>query len=270
MSLSYEDRKKTILDQLEQDNKVQVHALAEQLNVSAETIRRDLDRLEKEGWLKKVYGGAVKTRMETWEPPFVQRAQMNAAEKMLIGKYAASLIKEGETIMVDHGTTAIELVRHLRERTDVTIVTHSVPVLLFALESFKGRIIFAGGEVNTALQSAAGPLTDMLLGQFRVHKAFITVGGISLVEGITDYDLNEAGISRKMMERAEESIVLADHSKFGKATFAKISTLHNVSMLITDPGCPAEWIEHLRERDVEVHIAGDKGDAGEEESAYEA
>lgn len=255
MSLTYEERKKTILEQLMKEEKVQVFLLSEQLSVSPETIRRDLDRLDKEGMLKKVYGGAVKARTESWEPPFIQRTQINHTEKESIGKLAASLVKEGETIMIDNGTTTIEVIRYLRDRSDVTIVTHSVPALLLAMEMFKGRIVFAGGEIDVHLQSAGGALTERVLQQFKVHKAFISVGGISLVDGITDYDLKEVSISRKMMERAEEVIVLADHSKLGISTFAQIASLQEVSMIITDQHCSTEWVEHLKEKNVEILIA---------------
>ncbi|CAM4104768.1 DeoR/GlpR family DNA-binding transcription regulator [Paenibacillus alkaliterrae] len=255
MSLTFEERKKTILERLAREERVQVVALSTDLNVSPETIRRDLDRLEKEGRLKKVYGGAVSAGMDSSEPPFLHRTQMNPAEKSSIGQLAASLVKDGETIMIDNGTTTVEVIRYLRDRSDITIVTHSVPALLLAMEVFKGRIIFAGGEVNSIQQSTTGTLAESMLQQFKVHKVFISVGGISLVEGITDYDLNEAGMSRKMMERAEEAIVLADHSKFGKTTFARISSLQDVSMIISDRGCPAEWVEHLKEREIELLIA---------------
>ncbi|MEX2415058.1 MAG: DeoR/GlpR family DNA-binding transcription regulator [Paenibacillaceae bacterium] len=255
MSLSFEDRKNKILLELAKEEKVNVHLLAEELNVSTETIRRDLDRLEKDGKLKKVYGGAVKARLDTWELPFIQRAQINAAEKRAIAALAASLVNYGETIMIDNGTTTLELLRCLRERDDITIVTHSVPTLLLAMEIFKGRIIFVGGQLNVLQQSFAGPLTEMMLQQIKVNKAFISVGGISLNDGITDYDLNEASISRRMIGRSEEAIVLADYSKFGKTTFAKISSIKEVSMIITDCGCPSEWIQNLTEQEIEILVA---------------
>ncbi|KIL39785.1 DeoR faimly transcriptional regulator [Gordoniibacillus kamchatkensis] len=259
MSLTFEERKKTILEQLLRDEKVQVFGLAERLAVSPETIRRDLDRLEKEGMLKKVYGGAVKTGTHIWEPPFSQRTQINKAEKEAIGKLAASLVKENETVMIDNGTTTMEVIRHLQGRSDVTIVTHSVPVMLLALETFKGDNHFAGGEINAALQSAGGALAEQTLQQFKVHKAFISVGGVSLVDGITDYDLHEASISRKMIERAEEAIVLADHSKFGVSTFCRISSLQDVSMIVTDRGCPEELVRQFREKSIELLIAEQEG-----------
>ncbi|WP_337102211.1 DeoR/GlpR family DNA-binding transcription regulator [Paenibacillus sp. YIM B09110] len=255
MSLTYEDRRMTILNHLEMEGKVQVHRLSEQLSVSTETVRRDLDRLEKEGKLRKVYGGAVKMRMELVEPPFLKRTQMMKAEKASIGKLAASLVEDGETIMVDNGTTTIEILPYLRDRTNITLITHSIPVLNLAMETFRGTIIFAGGEVNPEYQATTGSLTDRMLDQFKVNKAFISLGGISLADGITDYHLAEAAISRKMMQRAEESILVADHSKFGMSTFARVARLEEISMLITDAGCPKEWIDTMEALGIEVRIS---------------
>ncbi len=255
MSLTYEDRRTTILEQLERDGKVQVLRLADQLLVSTETIRRDLDRLEKEGKLRKVYGGAVKTRSDAVEPPFLTRAELRKDEKAWIGKLAASLVKEGETVMLDQGTTTLEVMRHLMDRADITVITHSVSALQVAMEGFKGKFIFAGGEVNLAKQSSAGTMTETILDQFKVNKAFISVNGISMTAGMTDCDLTETYVSKKMMQQAEEVIVLTDHTKFGVTTFAKVGKLDDVSMIITDEGCSKEWIQYLQDKDIELLIA---------------
>lgn len=254
MSVTYEDRREKILHQLELEGKVKVHILAEQLEVSAETIRRDLDRLEKEGKLRKVYGGAVKSRAEHIEPSFTSRSQTWTEEKAAIGQLAASLVKDGETILLDNGTTTIEVMRYLKDRSHITVITHSLPVLNLAMEIFQGKIIYIGGDMDRTKQATTGPLTEMLLEQFKVNKAFISVGGISLTDGITDYDLDEAYISRKMLERAEEGIVLADHSKLGVTTFAKLAKLEDISMVITDRGCSQEWVDNLSARGIEVLI----------------
>ncbi|MDR0270806.1 DeoR/GlpR family DNA-binding transcription regulator [Paenibacillus sp.] len=259
MSLTYEERRRTILARLSTEGKVQVHDLAGLFNVSTETIRRDLDRLEKEGRLRKVYGGAVQTRSERIEPTFIKRSQMHQHEKQAIGKTAASLVKEGETVLLDNGTTTIEIMRELMERSDVTVITNSLPILLCALEGFKGKIIFAGGEVNMGCQASTGAIAHQLLDQFKVNKAFISAGGISLADGITEYNLEEALLSRKMMQRAEESILVADHSKFGVTTFTQIAPIEQISMIVTDPGCSQEWIEALNKLDVEVLISGKSG-----------
>lgn len=255
MSLTYEDRRMTILNHLELEGKVQVHHLSELLTVSTETVRRDLDRLEKEGKLRKVYGGAVKMRMELVEPPFLNRVEMMKPEKAAIGKLAASLVQDGETIMLDNGTTTIEIVPFLKDKTNVTLITNSIPILNLAMETFRGRIIFAGGEVSQECRAVTGSLADQLLDQFKVNKAFISAGGISLHDGITDFHLAEAVISRKMMQRAEETILIADHSKFGLSTFARVAKLEEISMLITDPGCPKEWVDTMEALSIEVRIS---------------
>lgn len=252
MSLTFEDRKTTILDQLDKEGKVHVHRLAKQLNVSTETVRRDLERLEKEGRLRKVYGGAVRIRVEQTEPPFFKRSLMQQQEKREIGALAASLIKDGETILLDNGTTTLEIMRAIKDRAQVTVITNSVPILNYALNEFRGRIVFAGGEMDPRVQAAVGPVVHRTLDEFKADKAFISVGGVSLTDGVTDYDLEEAAVSRKMMQRAEESFIVADHTKLGVTTFAKICPLENVSVLLTDASCPQEWVKGLREREVEV------------------
>ena len=206
MSLSFEKRKKKIMECLNKEGKVEVQALADELGVSTETIRRDLERLDQEGKLKKVYGGAVKVRADAFELPFDKKTLINAKEKAAIGRRAAALVKDGDTIMIGNGTSTLEVVRNLHSHPNVTIVTHSTPVLLLAMEMFPGRIIFVGGEVNRHQRSVSGPLSELVLNRLRVNKAFISAGGVSLVDGITDYEISEANISRIMIERADEAI----------------------------------------------------------------
>ncbi|WP_276354523.1 DeoR/GlpR family DNA-binding transcription regulator [Cohnella caldifontis] len=255
MSLSYERRKKKILEQLGKEGRVEVPALAEELRVSTETIRRDLERLDREGRLKKVYGGAVKVEADSIELPFDVKTALQSREKAAIGKLAASLVKNGDTVMLGNGTTTIEIIRNLGESRDVTIVTHSTPALLLALDAFPGKVIFIGGEVNKRQKSAEGPLAEMLLNQLRVNKAFLSAGGVSLADGVTDYELAEASISRKMMERADETVFLIDSSKFGNTTFANVCSLDDVYTVITDRHCSAEWKQYLADKDIQVRIA---------------
>lgn len=258
MSLSFEKRKKKILDFLSKDGKVEVPMLAETFNVSTETVRRDLERLDSEGKLKRVYGGAIKVRSDSLELPFDEKTLLYAKEKAAIGKYAASLINNGDTVMLGNGTTTIEIIRNLKDHTNVTLVTHSTPTLLLAMELFRGPIIFIGGEVNRHQKTMSGPLAERMLDQLRVNKAFLSTGGISLVDGVTDYELSEANISRKMMERADEVIFLADSSKFGKMTFANICSLDDVYTVITDNQCSEEWRRYMAERDIALLIADEE------------
>lgn len=255
MSLSYEERKTTIMESLEKEEKVQVRVLANLLHVSDETIRRDLDRLEKEGYLKKVYGGAVKNKIHSWELPFDEKTTINQKEKQAICKAAADLVEDGDIIMVGNGTTPLDMIPFLVDKQDITLITHSVPVMLAAMDSFKGRVIFIGGEIERNQKYMSGPLSERMLEMLRADKAFVCAGGISIANGITDYDISGSSISRKMMERAEEVIVLADHSKFGKTTFAYMCSITDASRIITDQSCPDEWKKIVAARGVELIVA---------------
>lgn len=257
MSLSFEERKKIILKSLEREEKVQVRVVAKILQVSDETIRRDLDRLEKEGILKKVYGGAVKAKFNSWELPFDQKTAINEQEKQAICKAAAALVEDDDIIIIGNGTTPLEIVRFLADKNNITLITPSLPVLLLAMEVFKGRIIFIGGEFERNQKYTSGPLSEMMLQYLKANKAFIAAGGISTVNGITDYDINGSSISRKMMERAEDVIILADHTKFGKTTFAYMCALTDASMIITDKSCSVEWKNTLAKKDIELLIVDD-------------
>ncbi|PLT32687.1 DeoR/GlpR family DNA-binding transcription regulator [Bacillus sp. V5-8f] len=255
MSISFEERKLTILAALDKEEKVYVRQLANQFRVSDETIRRDLDRLEKEGFLKKVYGGAVKMKIQNWELPFDEKTTIHNQEKQAICKAAANLVEDGDIIMIGNGTTPLEIVRYLAHKTDITLITHSMPVMLLAMEFFKGRIIFIGGEFEKNQKYTSGPLTERMLEMMKADKAFISAGGISTINGITDYDLSGSSVSRKIIERADQVIILGDHSKFGQTTFAHMCSLTEVSMIITDKNCPNEWKHILAKMEIELLIA---------------
>lgn len=260
MSLAFENRKKTILKRLISEEKLYVPDLAKALNVSSETIRRDLDRLEKEGKLKKVYGGAILANNDTLEPSFEQKTVINQIEKRAIAKKAASLIEDGDIIMIGNGTTPLEIIRYLDHKNNITLITHSAPVMLLAIEIFKGRTIFIGGELDSNQQSTHGPLAELTLKQMKAHKAFISVGGISIEDGITDYDINESHMSRLLMERSEELIVLADHTKLGESTFSQICGLENVNTIISDWNSPKEWRDMLKEYNISFLLADNQSE----------
>lgn len=255
MSLAFEQRKKKILDRLAKDKELHVPDLVETLNVSSETVRRDLDRLEKEGKLKKVYGGAILPGSNLWEPPFDQKSMINTTEKQAIGKLAASIVEDEDIIMVGNGTTTVEMVDFLSEKKNVTLITYSTPVLLRAMKTFNGPIIFIGGEVDKNQKSTHGLLAELSLKQLRADKAFIPAGGISISEGINDYDLTEAKMSRLLMERSNETFIVADHSKLGVVTFAHICPLGNISSLITTNPCSEDLRGFLRDHHVQLMIA---------------
>lgn len=255
MSLSFEKRKIKILAMLKQEGRVQVRAIAKELQVSDETVRRDLERLDKEGQLKKVYGGAVKIEAKTFELPFEEKRMMNTKEKRAICKQAAELVQEDDIIFIGNWTTPLEIVRFLGNKPKITVITPSLPVLLLALDHFPGKIIFIGGEIDNNQKYTSGPLSENMIRQLKANKAFIAAGGISDVNGVTDYDINGSSISRKMMERSDEVIILADHSKFGETAFSYMCELTDATKLITDKHCPKEWRNIVLKKGIQLYIA---------------
>jgi DeoR/GlpR family transcriptional regulator of sugar metabolism len=261
VSILSEDRKAVILEGLAREGKVMVITLAEQLNVSTETVRRDLLTLEREEKLKRVYGGAVQATFRNDEAPYTLRQKMHANEKKAIGMRAAELIEDGSTIIIDIGTTALELAKSIQGSKRLTILTNSLRVAASLLESislerFTGKVILLGGEVNAEQHSISGTLCEQMMLQFRVDQAFLSVGGISLTHGITDYDVNEAAMSRIFASAAQEVIVLGDQSKLGISTFAHIVPIEQVDVIISDKSCPAEWLPVMEEKRVQWIEAG--------------
>lgn len=260
MSISSEERKRVIVDQLKLDGRVKVPELSQRFAVSEETVRRDLLLLEREGLAKRVYGGAVPSKPTNYEPPYLQRQKEKALEKERIGRAAAALVSSGDTIAIDVGTTTLELAKAIAGRERLTVLTNSLAVAYHLMESlnggrFTGKIIVIGGELNPEQQSMSGTMAERTISQFRVDKAFISVGGVSPNRGISDYDLAETGMSRRMAEAAGQTIVLADDSKLNKEAFVEIVPLRSVHTIVSNVAAPREWTQLLRAHRLQWTVA---------------
>lgn len=253
-----------MMEQIKLQGQIKVSEMSSLLTVSEETVRRDLVLLEKEGLAKRVYGGAVLPKLTSFEPPYLQRQMVNKAEKARIGHAAAELIESGDTIVIDIGTTALEVAKAIADRERLTILTNSLAVAYHLMESvnshrFSGKIVVIGGELNSEQQSMSGTIAESIMSQFRVDKAFISVGGVSLERGISDYDINESGVSRRMIEAAYRTIVLADHSKLDKEAFVEIAPLERTHVIVSDVGAPKEWLQFLRSHHIQWIDANAEG-----------
>ncbi|QHT62260.1 DeoR/GlpR transcriptional regulator [Paenibacillus lycopersici] len=245
MSLAGEERKRSIMTLLGERGNVNVVELSQLFEVSTETIRRDLDELEKDNRLKKVYGGAVKLTRES-EPAYYEREVIRAEEKRRIGALAANLIEDNDVLIIDEGSTAMQILHHLEGKCDLTVLVCSIPTLTLLVDyqkrgTFDGRIIFIGGEINAKHLRVSGPIAEKIMEDFYVNKSFISVDGLSLEHGITGYDYDRALFSRKLIRCSESVIVVADGSKIGKRTVAKIGELSDVHMIVSDIGIPKGW-----------------------------
>lgn len=253
MSVLSVERKTAILDRLQAYGKVNAAELARLLDVSMETVRRDLDVMEKEGLLKRVHGGAVKINFQLGEPPFVQRRQVRLEEKKKVAIRAAQLVKDGDTIVMGVGTTILEMAHCIRGVNKVTILTNSVPAAHALMDSvnqglFHGRVILLGGELDAEQYSARGSVCEKMMDLFSVNKAFISPGGISL-SGVTEYSLEDYSISSKMIQVAKETIILADHSKIGIEALCKFSQLDHIHAIVCDQAAPPSWKPYLENID---------------------
>ena len=236
------------------DNGVnRVEDLSRRLNVSAATVRRDLDLLERRGALRRVHGGAVSMESRLDESLFEDKTALAVREKRRIAEAALRFIEPGDTIYLDGGSTVLELARLLCERTSLTVVTNS----LHAAHELAGRgprLIVIGGELRRLSQTLVGPLTRLVLQELHLDKAFMGTIGFSLKEGLTTTDPSEAFTKQAVMGQARQVIVLADSSKAGKVSFASAGRWANVHVIITDK--PLAFAGALAGKGVKIVRAG--------------
>ena len=253
-SIFAEERKDRILTLLEGKQKVTVSELSREFGVSEVTIRKDLNSLENMGLLKRTHGGAISIYGTRFELPTVEKVVKNKEEKQKIGAYAASLIQDGESILLDSGTTTLEIARNLRNARNLTVVVNDLNVA-GVLEPYPGiEVIVLGGTLRKGVSSLVGPITLNALSNLYVDKLFLGANGISIERGITTPDMVHAETKRKMTEMAREVIVVADSSKMGHISFASVVPLSKVDLIITDRGIAPEYVEKLEEKQVQVVI----------------
>jgi len=212
---------------------IRVEDLCRVLKVSAATVRRDLDELDRAGAIRRVHGGAVSVEGRMEEPVFADKTARAVREKRRIAEAALTFVEPGDTIYLDGGSTVLELARLLRDRTNLTVVTNSVHAAV-ELAGRGPRLILIGGEMRRLSQTLVGPLTRLVLQQLHLDKAFMGTIGFSLKEGLTTTDPSEAFTKELVMEQARRVIVMADGSKAGKVSFARAGRWERVHILISD------------------------------------
>ncbi len=219
-------RHQTILDVLQRRGNVKVTDLADELSVSPVTIRADLEYLEQQKSLRRTRGGAVPMWPRRFEQPLEVTVARHQAEKRAIGQYAAQMVKNGDTILVDVGGTATELAKALpHELRDVVVVTNGLNIAL-ALENHPGvTVVVTGGTLRPLQHSLVAPLGTILLKQVNADLAFIGCSGVDPTKGFTNANLAEAEIKVAMMDAAIKKVILADHSKLLQVASARICDL---------------------------------------------
>ncbi len=247
-------RHEWILDQLRDHERVEVAILAQELNTSEVTVRRDLDLLAESGALRRVHGGAVSLLLRGEELPFALRELEAGEAKERIAARTAGLIRDGEAVIVDSGTTGVALARVLVHRR-LTVIPLSLPAASVLSTSTTSRLILPGGSMRPGEGALTGPITETALRSLRVDTAVIACCGVSLVEGITAYDLAEAAVKRAAMASARRTILVAETAKFTRTSLAVVGPLTDVDILVTDRDAPSEVVEAFQLAGVTVHLA---------------
>ncbi len=241
-------RRELLLGKLRTQNSARVGELAEQLGVSEMTIRRDLAWLANEGKLVRVRGGAV---LESPYRPFAEVETEHYNERYRIGAAAAELVSEGETILIDIGTTPLQLARHLHGRR-LTVITNNLAVYEELATEALVDLIVLGGQVNREYRALGGFLVEEGLRQLSADRGFIGAAGIRRDLTIVDDAMGELRIKRAMIGAAGKVAALIDSSKFGIAGGARICDAEEIDILITDTAAPPEMVAALEARGVEV------------------
>lgn len=230
-----QERYKYIFDVLQSKNTVRVSSLSSALKVSSETIRRDLEYLEKEGQLIRVHGGASLVRFNTMQESFPSRLSERTEQKEEIANIALKYVSEGQSIALDHSTTSLIFARELKKYfKSLIIVTNSLEILNVMADVPTYTIIFCGGIFNINERSCFGSYTKRIVEELNIDTAFIGVGGISLKEGCTETFFEGAEMLQTFLKVAQQKIILVDSSKFDNVTLIKVCHLDDIDIVITD------------------------------------
>jgi DeoR/GlpR family transcriptional regulator of sugar metabolism len=244
---------------VQKEGKITIDDICARFNVSEMTARRDLQALARTGLVRRVYGGAISAFGRYFEPPYQSRSVRNIETKRAIGLKAAGMVVDGDSIALDVGTTTLEIARALKDRHNLTIVTASLPIAYELVSDLSFgpdiRLILAGGIIRPEELSMVGHIAEQTYAEIHVDKAFIGIGGISLEDGLTEYNLEDSLVKRSLIKTARQIVVVADSSKFGRTTFASICPLSAVNTLITDNGVSKIMVQALRQAGIQVLIA---------------
>jgi DeoR/GlpR family transcriptional regulator of sugar metabolism len=246
-----------ILNILKEFPTASIKELADRIKISQSTIRRDLDELELQGLVRRVFGGVILEKQNWNEPPFELRQTLHAKEKDIITRYAADLIKDGDILFIDGGTTTQFIVPYLATKKNLTVVTCGLNVAfdLNRLENVSTYIV--GGELHADSHSITGALAIAVLDVYNIRctKALIAASAVSAEHGVTNRILDRIPLKRKAMEISQQSIILADGFKIGTVALGQIASITEFSSLVTDSSAPEQEIAAIRALGVDVCIA---------------
>ena len=246
------ERKREILARLASDGKVIVSELARDFDVSEETIRRDLEKLDHEGLASKTYGGAVAKHNSALDLPYNVREGVNVLEKQAISEKVAELIRDGERIMLDSSSTALYVLKAIKTKKNLTIVTNSVKILLELADKQDWTVLSTGGVLKKGALSLNGSSAEKMINSYHVDTVMCSCKGLDTLLGVTDSNENDSLIKQAMIASAERKILALDGEKFDKKSFVKVCDAKDIDIIVTDTEPSEKWQSFCSENKIEI------------------
>jgi len=250
-----EERQLWIVERARASGRVEVAALAEELKVTTETVRRDLTTLERHALLRRVHGGAIPIERLGFEPALAARNGVLTVEKERIARLALAELPDEGTILLDAGTTTARLADILPNDRELVVLTNALPIAMSLSVRPNITVLMIGGKVRGRTQAAVDAWALQALADSYVDVAFIGTNGITIERGLTTPDTTESAVKRAMIRAARRSVVLADHTKVGQDHLSRFATLDEIDTLITDSGLDAQLADELRGQGPRVLLA---------------
>jgi len=249
------ERQKQILSLLERQGRLSVAEIVQQFAISEATARRDLETLASQGRAQRVHGGVISVEQAPPERPILDREHEQADEKARIGRVAAALVADRETVFLGSGTTVLEVARTLRDRKQLTVITNSLPVLNTLAGLKEITVISLGGMLRDSELSFIGHITEQALAEVRVDKVIVGTRGLSLEHGLTNDYLQETLTDRAILKIGREVIIAADYSKVNRVATALLAPLNAMNILVTDTNADKKFLQAIKKLGIQVVTA---------------
>ncbi len=245
------ERRNLILEKIHETKKVVVSELSKEYDVSEETIRRDLEKLEEDGHVIKSYGGAVLNEKSSIDLPFNIRQKTNPVGKQIIAELVNREIEDGDHIMLDASTTAIFIAKNIKQKRQLTVITNSIENMLELSDVSGWSIISTGGLLKVGSMSLIGKKASDMIASYNADKVFFSCKGLDLMRGVTDGNDETASIKQDMIEASSRVYLAVDSSKFGKTAFSEICNLSRVDVIVTDERPDQIWLDAFEKMGIE-------------------
>lgn len=249
------ERQKKMIEFIEANTSAQIHELAQRFHVSEATVRRDLDDLDKQGALRRTHGGAIKVdRSTSYEHMYSEKITLMTEEKQRLAERAAQMVHHGDTVMIDSGTTTFFIAQALARHENLTLITNDLYIAYQTPIHPSSTLIVTGGMRRQGRQELVGTVPENFIRDTHVDIAFVGVDGIDLTGGATNANFAEVGVKRLMIQSGMRSVIVADHTKFGRVALARICNLDEADLILTDSGLDEDMLNRIRKLPVEIEL----------------